>query len=59
MLLQAVLWLWGNLSALVIEIVVLMDWSLSSCVMKGRFVVIEEGLGVTGIGIAVLGGWLV
>ena len=48
----------GNLSALAVEVVVLMEWPSSYYVMKGRFLVIEEGLDVTGIVVAVLG-WLV
>ena len=45
----------GNLPPLVVEVAVLMDWSTSYCVMKGRFVVIKLSLGVTGIDVAVLG----
>ena len=43
------------MSALVLEDVVLMDWSSSSCVMKGMFMLIEEGLGVAGDVVLLLG----
>ena len=45
----------GKVSLLGREVAVMMDWSSSSCVMKRRFVGIEEGLcGTCGV-VAVLG----
>ena len=45
----------GKVSSLGREVAVMMDWSSSSCVMKGRFVGIEEGLSGTCGVVAVLG----
>ena len=45
----------GKVSTLRKEIAVMMDWLLSSCMIKGRFVGIEEGLGDTCEVVALLG----